>query len=170
MVVQKIIVIIFLFLFSGSVVAQELKDSIRYELKPGVLDAIHKAFGEPLTPPQKKFDFIRKIPGLMTDSTDIRRRLTLKPYRFDTRMDEDPIYDHMSQEIRMADGKGLSKFNYKFPDIGKGKSYDFNNFLSIIFSEKDRKKRKNQKFIKEVLLPAFNKESVKFYEKSPSAK
>lgn len=105
----------------------------------------------------------------MTDSTDIRRRLTLKPYRFDTRMDEDPIYDHMSQEIRMADGKGLSKFNYKFPDIGKGKSYDFNNFLSIIFSEKDRKKE-NQKFIKEVLLPAFNKESVKFYEKSPSAK
>ncbi len=170
MIVRKGSTIFLLFLFAGSALAQELKDSIHYELKPGALEAIQKAFEKPVLSPKPKFDFIRKIPGLMTDSTDIRRILTLKPYNFRTRYDEDPIYDKMSKEIRMADGKGLAKFNYKFPDIGRTQSHDFNNFLNLIFSEKDRKKRKNKKFIEEVLLPAFNKESTKFYEKSPLAK
>ena len=170
MIVRKSNTILLLFLFAGSTLAQELKDSIHYELKPEAFEAIKKAFGESALSPKPKFDFIRKIPGLMTDSTDIRRILTLKPYNFRTRYDEDPIYDKMSKEIKMADGKGLAKFNYKFPDIGRTQSHDFNNFLNLIFSEKDRRKRKNKKFIEEVLLPAFNKESTKFYEKPPLAK
>lgn len=156
-----------LIIVPGFVMAQEPKDSIHFELRPDALDAIRKAFGEPLKAKTKPtFDFIRKIPGLTTDSTDIRKVLTLRPYNFNTRFDEDPIYDKMSKEVKMAAGIGLAKYNYKFPTIKNPKGHDFNAFLNMIFSPQERRKKKNRMFIEKVLLPAFDKESIKFYEKN----